>query len=467
MAQIISSGIGSGLDITGLVSQLVQAERGPAENRLNTSEVRAQSRLSAFGSLKSALSSFQSSLDKLQSEGLYQARKASVSDKDLFTVSSQTTASAGNYSIQSEQLASRHKIASAAYADDDASVGTGTLNITVNGDTLALTIDAAGDSLAEIRDAINEAPANPGVTASIIRDEDGSHLVFSATETGAANTVTVSVTTDVSDTGNLAALTFDPLADPQTSPMAEKQAAVDAMLVIDGFTAFSSNNVFDEVLEGVSITLKDSDPGNVHTLDVSRDESSVKKSIQQFVDAYNSLRSTIDTLTAYNAETGQAGLLQGDSTTARLSAQLRQSLTLTISGANRDLDTLAEIGISTNFETGRLEIDNDTLDSLVTSNFGDFSALFAGDSGFAAQLDSVADVYSRFDGILDTRSNGINAQIDRINSQRDALNTRMVSVEARYLAQFTALDGLLGELNQTSNFLTTQLGNLPTFNQEK
>ena len=467
MAQIISSGIGSGLDISGLVSQLVQAERAPAENRLNASEVRAQSRLSAFGSLKSALSSFQGSLDKLQSADLYQARKATVSNTDLFTVSSDTDASAGHYSIQAEQLASRHKIASAAYASDDTSVGTGSLSISVNGSTLNLDIEAGSDSLTAIRDAINNASANPGVTASIIRDEDGSHLVLSANDTGEDYAVSVSVTTDGADTGDLSALAFDPLADPQTSPMIEKQAAADAILIIDGFTARSSNNVFDDVIDGVSITLKTSDPGEKYTLDVQRDEKSVKRAVQQFVEAYNSLRGTLDTLTAYNPETKQAGLLQGDSTTARLSAQLRQSLSVTISGANRDMDSLAEIGITTNFETGKLSLDNDKLDSLISSNFAEFSTLFSGDAGFASILDGVTDIYTRFDGILDTRSNGISSQISRINSQREALNNRMVSVEARYLAQFTALDGLLGELNQTSNFLTSQLGNLPGFTREK
>lgn len=467
MAQIISSGIGSGLDISGLVSQLVQAERAPVENRLNTSEVRAQSRLSAFGSLKSSLASFQGSLEKLQNSGLYQASKATVSDTDLFTVTSDTDASVGNYTIQAEQLASRHKIASAAYASDDTSVGTGSLSITVDGTVLELEIGSGSDSLTAIRDTINNAAGNPGVLASIIRDENGSHLVLTANETGADKAITVAVTTDVGDTGNLGAIAFDPQAAPADNPMVEKQAAADAILIIDGFTARSSNNVFDNVIDGVSITLKGSDPGNNHALDVERDEKSVKKAIQQFVDAYNSLRSTLDTLTAYDPETRQAGLLQGDSTTSRLSSQLRQALTVTIGGADADMDSLAEIGISTNFKTGKLEIDSERLDGLISSNFGDFSALFSGESGFAAQLDNVADVYTRFEGILDNRSKGISTQIDRISSQRIALDSRMASIEARYLAQFTALDGLLGELNQTSNFLTSQLKNLPTFNQEK
>lgn len=464
MAQIISSGIGSGLDIGGLVSQLVQAERAPTENRLISSEARAQSKLSAYGGLKSSLSSFQSTLENLKDSGLYQARKATVSNTDFFSVSSTVSASPGSYSIQAEQLASRHKIASVAYTDDNTSVGTGNLSITVNGETLNLDIETGGDSLTAIRDAINNATDNPGLSASIIRDEDGSHLVLTGNESGADQAITIVVTTDGADTGNLGALAFDPTADPQTSPMVEKQVAGDAILIVDGFSARSSNNVFEEVLDGVSITLKSTDPGNTHNLDVTRDEKSVKIAIEQFVNAYNSLRGSLDSLTFYDPETKKSGLLQGDSTTARLEAKLRQSLSLTISGANAEMDTLAEIGITTDYKTGLLSIDDEKLDGLISSNFGDFSALFSGDGGFAAQLEGIADVYTKFEGILDNRTEGISSQIDRITGQREALDRRMVSIEARYFAQFTALDGLLGSLSQTSSFLTTQLSNLPYAN---
>ena len=217
----------------------------------------------------------------------------------------------------------------------------------------------------------------------------------------------------------------------------------------------------------MSITLKDSDPGVAENLDVTLDKTSVKNAINQFVSAYNSLRTNLNTLTAYDPETGKAGLMQGDSSVGRLPSQLRAALAESISGANASLDTLAEIGITTNFETGTLQVDSDKLDELVDSNFDDFAALFAGDSGFAARLDSVADVYTRFEGILDTRTSGLKEQIDRISDQRIALDKRIASVESRYLQQFTALDSLLGELNQTSSFLTSQLANLPGFTREK
>lgn len=463
MAQITSSGIGSGLDISGLVSQLVQSERASTDNRLNTAEVRAQAKLSAFGSLKSALTSFQTSLEKLQESGLFQGTTATVSDNEAFTVTSDSDAASANYTLVGQQLATFHKIASQGFADSDSNLGTGTLSLSVGTETLNLDINADNGSLRGIRDAINTADDNPGVSASIINDGINSYLVLSATNSGLENEITLSASTT---SGDLSSFNFDPDADPQTGPMVEKQAAEDAILKVDGFAVASPNNVFDDVLEGVSITLNQADPDTNANLAIARDDNSVTGAIQQFVESYNKLRGVLDTLTAYDPVSKQAGLLQGDSTTASLSAKLRQSLSLTINGANEDMDTLAEIGITTDFETGKLTIDSEKLDGLVASNFGDFSSLFAGKDGFASQLDSIAEVYTRFDGILDNRSDGYTSQIDRINERREALNARMATVEARYLAQFTALDGLIGELNQTSSFLTSQLSNLPTFNSD-
>ncbi|MBB3046373.1 flagellar hook-associated protein 2 [Litorivivens lipolytica] len=466
MAQIISSGIGSGLDVSGLVSQLVQAERAPVENRLNTKEIKAQSRLSAYGTLKSSLSSFQSALTALQNSELYQGRTSTVSNKDLFTVSAGDTASVGNYTIQAENLASRHKLASTAFADDDTSVGTGTLTFTISGESFDLEISSGSDSLSAIRDAVNDASDNVGVKASIIRDENGSHLIFTADETGADNAITISATTTGTDTGDLTQLNFDPNAIPANNPMTEQQEALDATLIIDGFTAKSATNTFDNVIDDVSINLKDSEAGQKESLDIALDKSAVKKAINQFVQAYNTLRDNINTLKAYDPDTGAAGLLQGDSATNRLSSQLRQAISDTVSGADADLDTLAEIGITTNFENGTLKVDKDMLDSLVDERFDDFVSLFAGDNGLASRLDGLADQYTKFEGTLDTLSNGLQGEIDRITDQRESLARRLASVEARYLQQFNALDTLLGELNQTSSFLTSQLDNLPGFTKK-
>ena len=193
MASIISTGIGSGLNIGSIVEQLVEAERAPAENRLNSKAYLAESKVSAFGALKSALENFQSKLETLQDPETFSGRKVSVESDAGFTATADTQAAAGSHEVSVEQLASRHKIASAGYTDAQTSVGTGQLTITVNGESFSLDVLTGEDSLESIRNAINEADDNVGVTASIVTDQDGARLVLTSDESGADNAIAVSV----------------------------------------------------------------------------------------------------------------------------------------------------------------------------------------------------------------------------------------------------------------------------------
>ena len=160
--------------------------------------------------------------------------------------------------------------------------------------------------------------------------------------------------------------------------------------------------------------MKDSDPGQKESLNVTLDKTSVTNAIEDFVEAYNTLRSNLNTLKAYDPDSGVAGKLQGDSTTNRLATQLRQAISNTVGGADADLDTLAEIGITTNAEDGTLEIDSDMLDGLVDGRFDDFVLLFAGDTGMASRLDALAEQYTKFEGTLDTLGAGLRLSLIHI-----------------------------------------------------
>ncbi len=459
MVQITAGGIGSGLDINGLVSQLVAAERAPTENRLNQREARVQARLSAYGGLKAVLESFQESLAKLTDVNTYSKRTVVSSNTDVFTASAGASAVAGNYTVEVQQLATQHKIASAAYASSSTEVGTGTLDITVNGSSFSVDIDSDSDTLAGIRDAINSAEDNVGVTASIVQDQDGSHLVLTSDSTGVDNKISVAVTTDGGDTGDLTQLAFDPMAG--SNPMSEQVVAKDAIVVVDGFTQNSASNSVTNIIDGVTLDLVSADLGNEHTLTVSQDKNSVRSAVEGFVTAYNSLRGTLNDLTAFDPETQTAGLLQGDSTTLRIASQLRQEISASVAAVDDDVDTLVELGITSNVSDGKLNIDDATLTAALNDHFSDFKTLFAGDDGFAVRLDAVVENYTRVGGLLDNRTDGLQTQIDRINSERDALDRRIAVIQQRFIQQFTALDTLLGELNTTSNFLSSQLASLP------
>ncbi|MBW2941612.1 flagellar filament capping protein FliD [Zhongshania aquimaris] len=458
MASLTASGIGSGLDINSIVSQLVAAERSPVETRLNSKESLIQARLSAFGSLKSALTNFKASLSTLKNPESFTKRSATVGDPTVFSATTTATAAPGTYSVKVEQLATSHKIASQAYTDSTTSVGSGELNFTINGESFSVAVAEGADSLAEIRDAVNSSAANSGVSASIINDQDGAHLVFSATRTGVENAINISVTAGAN--GDLSQLAYDTNLGSQLSSMVEKAEALDSIVIVDGFTKTSADTKIEGMIEGVSLDLKKALPGESFSLKVQVDTKSVKSAIEGFVNNYNTLMTTINDLTAYNPESKTAGLLQGDSATRSVANQLRQEMGTIVSGLGTELDSLAEIGITTG-DKNKLVIDTTVFADVVADDFDKLSGIFSSESGYAVRLDSLIGDLTASGGILTNRTDGLTSQVKRINEQREALNARIVGIEARYQAQFSALDSLLGQLNSTGDFLTQQLANLP------
>ncbi|MBU0537512.1 MAG: flagellar filament capping protein FliD [Gammaproteobacteria bacterium] len=458
MASITASGIGSGLDISSIVSQLVSAERSPVETRLNSKESLIQARLSAFGSLKSALTNFQSSLSTLKNSATFTKHTAVISDPTMFSATTSGTAVAGNYSVQVEQLAASHKIASQAYTDSDASVGSGELSISVNGEAFTITVAEGEDSLTAIRDAINAAEDNSGVSASIVNDQDGAHLVFSATKSGLGNAINISAVNGAS--GDLSQLAFDTGLATQLSSMVEKNAALDSRILVDGFTQTSANNKIEGMIEGVTFDLLKASPGDVFSLTVKQDTAVVKKAVESFVTNYNTLMTTINDLTAYNPTAKTAGLLQGDSSVRSVANTLRQEMGTIVSGLDNELDSLSEIGVTTG-DKGKLVIDSSKLADIIASDFDSLSGIFSSENGYATRLDSVISGLTASGGILASRTDSLSQQVTRITQQREALDLRIASIEARYKAQFSALDSLLGQLNSTGTFLTEQLVNLP------
>lgn len=458
MASITASGIGSGLDINNIVSQLVSAERAPTENRLNSKESLIQARLSAFGSLKSALTNFQSSLSTLKNADNYTKRTATISDSTVFSATTSASAAPGSYSVKVEQLATSHKIASQAYTDSNTSVGSGEMTFTINGESFSVAIADDANSLADIRDAVNTASDNSGVTASIINDQDGAHLVFSATKTGVENAVNIAVSNGAS--GDLSQLAYDTNLGVQLSSMSEKAEALDSIVIIDGFTQTSANTKIEGMIEGVSLDLKKALPGESLSLKVQLDTKSIKTAVEGFVSNYNSLMTTINDLTAYNSESKTAGLLQGDSATRNIANQLRKEMGSIVGGLDTELDSLAELGITTG-DKNKLVIDSTKFADVISSDFDKLSGIFSSESGYAVRLDSLIGNLTASGGILSNRTDGLNSEVKRINQQREALEARIVGIEARYQAQFSALDSLLGQLNSTGEFLTQQLANLP------
>ncbi len=397
MASITSSGLGSGMDISSLVSQLVTAERAPADNRLNQREAALQTKISAIGSFKSALSTFQSALSSLKDASTFQASaKTTVGDSTLFVASASNTAQAGSYSVKVEQLAQSQKLATAADLNiqqdpNQYVVGTGTLTFQFgtydNGDNTftanankaikTVTIDSSNNTLNGVAKAINDAKI--GVTASVINDGSGWRLTLGSTDTGAANSLKITTTDgdgNDTDAAGLSILAYDPTLIAGTGKnMQQTQDARDARAVVDGLTVTGASNTLDKAIQGVTLNLK-ATATTATTLTVAQDNSAISSGVQSFVRAFNELASTVKSLTSYNAETKQAGVLQGDFSVRSIFGHLRGELNKMASGASDQLDSLADLGITTERD-GTLKLDSTKLQKAIEADAQGVAGLFA------------------------------------------------------------------------------------------
>lgn len=448
---ITVSGVGSGIDIESLVTQLVAAEGQPASLRFAQKEADYLADLSAIGSLKSALSTLQNSAKGLQEAADFLTRSAVSSDDKRFTATADSSAAPGVYEIEITQLAQAARVRSDDFTSASENIGTGTLDISLGPDSFSLTIDSSTQSLEGIRDAVNNADNNPGIMASIINVDSGTQLVFSSDKIGAENAIIVVATDDNGADG------FD-LARLSTANLTTLQPAQDAIILIDQQQVTKNSNNFSDVIAGVSFALNKAEVGETTKLTVGLDQSSVKSRVAGFVSAYNKAVQTVKQLGAFDVDSGASGQLQGDGGLRSIENVLRRVISDPVAGL--DFGTLAEIGITTD-SSGSLVIDDAGLEKALNNDFTAVSQLFTNEGGLASRIDDALDRYVSSDGILTSRSDGLETRIDTIADDRQRLEARLVVIEARYRSQFTALDGLVSQLQSTGNFLTQQLANLP------
>jgi len=378
MANISSLGLGSGVLNSDLVDQLVQAERAPTENRLTQKTEQTQALLSAYGKLRSAVTELRLPMRQLSAPDNLKAFSANSSNEGIGVSVDSTKASRGTYSVEVTSLAGAQALASRdVFADRDAtSVGQGTLTLNVGDKTTNLAIDSSNDTLQGLANAINDSDA--GVSAGVIDTGNGFQLVLSADETGTANAVSISVSGDTggTDTDNqgLSRFAFNTGMDTDAG-LQETIAASDAVMKINGVEVTRSTNSFENVIDGLTFDITETGSS---TIKVQQDLGAVADRVQGFVDKFNSLQSTIDSLAGFNAEAGVGSLLTGDSTVRSIQNQLRQVLTRVVPGLeNSNVRSLADVGITTNFETGGLEFDRAKFEEQLKNNPDDVTALFA------------------------------------------------------------------------------------------
>lgn len=426
-----AAGVGSGLDVNGIVSELMVLERRPLELLQSRQRV-IEVEISAHGQLKSAISKLQDTAEALDGTDLSH-HVATSTDEAVFTATASAGAASESHSVSVISLAQSHRIASGTFADADTVVGTGTLTLSVGADSFDVIIDSSSNTLAGIRDAINGSADNTGVSASIINVDGGSRLVLTSEDTGTANSLTIAP-----DSG-LSALTFS-----------EVDAAADAQLEVDGFQVTSASNSVSGVISGVTFELHA--PGDA-SLSIGPDEDSFAESVQEFADAYNALQDTMSSL-------GEDSL-QGNSLLLKMDSKIRQEFSTQISGLDGNFSYLFEIGLSFDRE-GVLSLDAGELSDVITSDFDNVAALFSDSgNGLVTRLGGVLDTYTQAGGIIDTRTDGLDSQIESLDDQIVDYEYRLTKIEERYRDQFTTLDITLSQLQTTSSYLAQQLTNLP------
>lgn len=475
---IQSLGVGSGLALDDLVQQLLEAERAPKDARLNEKEERIEAEISGLGQIKSKLSAFEDAVDELRSDDGINGREPTITnpseDDDVLSAEASNSALRGSYEITVEQLASGSRIttddgAFTSSTDAVLSSGTGSLTFDVGGSD-SFTIEVtAGMTLTQLREAINNADDNFGVTANIIDTgtSAGPRLVYSSSETGEGNDLVITNDTGAAEldrlsttggTGNISA--------------ANIQSAQNAIAYIDGIEVQSESNEFENTIQNVSFEVNEVSPKDSNgdlqatTLEIGYDKEGLEEKIRDFVDNYNSLIDEINTLTRYGeSELEEDGALAGDSLLRGIQTSMANIVGGNVSSSS--LGGLFQIGIEFNDE-GKLEIGTtdfglgtgeDRLEDALEDNFDEIAKLFTDESeGIATRLYDFADEYTSYGGLISLREQTAKGNRDELYDERETLELRMQTYEDTLRKKYLNLDQTVAQLNQTSSALLASLG---------
>ncbi len=473
MATITSLGIGSGLDINTIVTQLVALERRPLD-QMRTEATRLQTQVSSYGQLKSLFSGLQDASNAMNNASLWQRSVATSSNEAAVTAVGGASAVTGNYAVSVQNLAKSQTLVSDGSLGTASSLaGAGTMTLQLGrwtagsppsfgakaGSTAVdITIEAT-DTLANVRDKINAAGA--GVTATLVTDATGTRLSMRSTETGAENGFRVQVNDSDgqnSDNAGLSRLAYDPAAG--TVGMGLRQAGDNARATVNGIPIESASNEVSDVIGGLTLRLRKETGTEDVSIDLATDRASVDTAIKSFVEAYNALSKFISTQTRYDEGSKRAGSLQGDSAITTVQARLRAVLNMP-SAAAAAFPRISDVGLQLQRD-GTLKIDQAKLDSAMT-NLPELKMAFSNsdssnpeNQGFMRRFSTLATQLLAVDGSLSTRSDGLQKLISKNSDNQSRLEDRVSRFQQRLVAQYTAMDANLSRLNALSSYVTQQ-----------
>ena len=465
MASLSSPGIGSGLDVKSIVSQLVALERRPID-KLTADKSTTEAKLSAFGLVQSYTNNLRDASRLLALPGTWAKVKATSSDATSVAASATDSAAAGSYSVEVSQLARAQSLASPAFGSSATTFGAGTLTLQLgawtSGAPPAFTAKsgaspqtvtvAAGDSLNTIRDSINA--ANAGVRASLVNDGSGVRLVIRSEDTGAVNAVKITASGDAS----LNDLAYSP-DEASTGNLSQTLSALNATGTINGLAVSSPSNTLSEAVDGLTLTFAKETTSPVEVT-VAQDKEAMRKAVDDFVKAYNDLNGYIAEQTKYDAEKKIAGKLQSDTATRSLHNQLKAALQIT-SGAASGLETLSAVGIELQ-SGGSLQV-NTTRFNAALNDTATLTTAFTADNtgeandGFAVRWSALTTSLTDAEGLLPSRAEGLRALVGRQTEQIAVLEDRVKRTEDRLMRQYSALDSRLSTLNALGSYVSQQV----------
>lgn len=442
------------LDVASLVSQLMSLERKPIE-KLTAKIDSYQTKISSFGTISGLVSSFQSALQTLNTS--LEAYSATPSDANIFSASATSLASTGTYSLEVSKLAKSQNLAAAGQISDTTSIATGASTVTFTVGTTSTNITvAAGATLQDIRTAINN--ANMGVTANIVNDGSGTpyRLTLTANNTGVSNSITSIAIQPGGDNAINDLLSYNDAVNPPAAPtLTQTAAAQDAQFIINGVSITKSSNIITDVIQGVTLTLKNTTTTPA-SLTVARDTSAVVKAATGVVDTYNAMANQLKSRSAFGTATTPGGALAGDGTIRLMQQQLRGILGSPATPASGgSLTMLAQAGIT--YQTdGTLRLDSGKLVTEMANNFSDVNNLFSSATGFATRLKTWSTSVLAADGAIAMRTDSINKSITNYNSEIDRLEIRMTVLRKQYTTTYSNLNMVLSSMNSTSAYLSSQ-----------
>ncbi|WP_104048103.1 flagellar filament capping protein FliD [Vibrio jasicida] len=439
----------SSLDPITMATQFATLDVQPFQQRYQFQADKYQAQLTALGKVESALRDFRTAVNEMNSSTSSIIKNtATLSQDGYFSANADANAMSGNYQIFVEQVATSHQLSTGMPANLDATTEiptTGTLEFTIDGETMTLdlsTVDTDGDGKATVTDlvsAINNNVDNPGVNATLVRSNGQTHFMLSSTETGVANTINV----NASGTGQA---WFEDAFTNTTEISKPQDAVIWLGAEGTGLQLTNASNTFEGVIDGVDITVtKAQTSGEAAVgLGIGADSEGTKEQLNKFVEAYNSLVSTLDEYTQIGGEDKARGVLASDPTLRSIESQL----TNLVRGEHGGM-RLNEIGITLD-RSGKMKVDQDKFTEAQKNNSAGLEAMFNGDGALLDSLDDMAEPFLKFSsGTFNSRKDALQANLDRIEDKQTTLERKYEMSYNRYLSQFTQMNTLMTQMNQT------------------